>query len=155
MEGQLKGSNLSPTTRTPTTVILYVNPHEVPSSALPTFDLSLTPYTCILLQEIARKPAVFSIFFFRVHQPFCLQSPTRLSYLACVHSWIPLHWVNLWIVSAIDVNNLVLMSVGWDVKWCPVSRITTPLARKRPFRWISMKSRLVRAARKKMITFHY
>ena len=21
------------------------------------------------------------------------------------------------------------MSVGWDVKWCPVSRITTPLAR--------------------------
>ena len=25
------------------------------------------------------------------------------------------------------------MSVGWDVKWCPVSRITTPLARKRPF----------------------
>ena len=39
------------------------------------------------------------------------------------------------------------MSVGWDVKWCPVSRITTPLARKRPFRWISLKSRLVRAAR--------
>ena len=28
------------------------------------------------------------------------------------------------------------MSVGWDVKWCPVSRITTPLARKRPFHWI-------------------
>ena len=42
------------------------------------------------------------------------------------------------------------MSVGWDVKWCPVSRITTPLARKRPFHWVSMKSRLelVRAARK-------
>ena len=39
------------------------------------------------------------------------------------------------------------MSVGWDVKWCPVSRITTPLARKRPFHWISMKSRFVRAAR--------
>ena len=28
-----------------------------------------------------------------------------------------------------------------------MSRITTPLARKRPFLWISMKSRLVRAAR--------
>ena len=41
----------------------------------------------------------------------------------------------------------ILMSVGWDVKWCPVSRIITPLARKRPFRWISMKSRLVRAVR--------
>ena len=31
--------------------------------------------------------------------------------------------------------------------WCPVSRITTPLTRKTPFLWISMKSRLVRAAR--------
>ena len=39
------------------------------------------------------------------------------------------------------------MSVGWDVKWCSVSRITIPLARKRPFHWISMKSKLVRAAR--------
>ncbi|XP_022326531.2 uncharacterized protein LOC111126299 isoform X2 [Crassostrea virginica] len=39
------------------------------------------------------------------------------------------------------------MSVGWDVKWCPVSRITTPLAHKRPFHWISMMSLLVRAAR--------
>ena len=39
------------------------------------------------------------------------------------------------------------MSVGWDVKWCPLSRITTPLARKRPFHWISMESKLVRAAR--------
>ena len=38
------------------------------------------------------------------------------------------------------------MSVGWDVKWCPVSRITTPLARLRPFHWISMKSRFVKAA---------
>ena len=32
------------------------------------------------------------------------------------------------------------MSVEWDVKWCSVSRITIPLARKRPFHWISMKS---------------
>ena len=39
------------------------------------------------------------------------------------------------------------MSVGLDVKWCPVSMITTPCARKRPFHWISLKSRLVRAAR--------
>ena len=39
------------------------------------------------------------------------------------------------------------MSVGWDVEWCPLSRITTLLARKRPFHWISMRSRLVRAAR--------
>ena len=38
------------------------------------------------------------------------------------------------------------MSVGWDFKWCPVSRITTALARKRPFHWISKKSRLVRVA---------
>ena len=34
----------------------------------------------------------------------------------------------------------IFMSVGWNVKWCPVSRITTPLARGRPFRWISMNS---------------
>ena len=39
------------------------------------------------------------------------------------------------------------MSVGLDVKWCLVSMITTPCARKRPFHWISVKSRLVRAAR--------
>ena len=39
------------------------------------------------------------------------------------------------------------MSVGWDVKWCAVSRITSPLSRKRPFHWITMKSRLARAAR--------
>ena len=36
--------------------------------------------------------------------------------------------------------------IRWDVKWCPVSRITTPLALKRPFQRISRKSRLVRAA---------
>ena len=42
---------------------------------------------------------------------------------------------------------IIFMSVTWDVKWCSVSRITTPLSRKRPFHWISMKSRLVRAAR--------
>ena len=29
------------------------------------------------------------------------------------------------------------MSVGWDVKWCPVSRIKSPLARKKQFHWIS------------------
>ena len=39
------------------------------------------------------------------------------------------------------------MSIGFDVKWYPVSRITTPLARIRPFHLISMKSRLVRAVR--------
>ena len=38
------------------------------------------------------------------------------------------------------------MSVGWDVKWCPVSSITTPLARKRQFHWISIKTNYVRAA---------
>ena len=38
-------------------------------------------------------------------------------------------------------------SVGWVVKWCPVSRITTPFARKRPFHWISIKIRLMRAAK--------
>ena len=40
-----------------------------------------------------------------------------------------------------------LMSVGWDVQWFSVSRITTQLARKRLFRWISIKSRLMRAAK--------
>ena len=46
------------------------------------------------------------------------------------------------------------MSVGWDVKWCPVSRITIPLTRS--FHWIMMKSRLMRAAREtsKLITFN-
>ena len=39
---------------------------------------------------------------------------------------------------------VIFMSVGWDVKWCPVSRITTPLARKRPSHWISITSKLVR-----------
>ena len=41
-----------------------------------------------------------------------------------------------------------VISVWWDVKWCPVSRIATPLARKRAFHSILTKSRLVRAARK-------
>ena len=39
------------------------------------------------------------------------------------------------------------VSVGWEVEWGPVSGIKNPLARKSPFHWISMKSRLVRAAR--------
>ena len=40
----------------------------------------------------------------------------------------------------------LIMSVGWDVKWCPVSRITTTLAR---------KSRLVRAARETLMYSKY
>ena len=47
----------------------------------------------------------------------------------------------------------MLMFVGWDVEWCPRSRITTSLTYKRPFFWISMKSRLVRAATETS-TFH-
>ena len=39
------------------------------------------------------------------------------------------------------------MSVGWDVKWCPVLRITTVLAHKGPFHWISMEGWLVKATR--------
>ena len=39
------------------------------------------------------------------------------------------------------------MSVGWDVKWCPLSKITNPFACLRPFHLILMKCRLVRAAR--------
>ena len=39
------------------------------------------------------------------------------------------------------------MSVRWDVKLFTVPRMTTPSARKRPFHWISKKSKLVRAAR--------
>ena len=40
-----------------------------------------------------------------------------------------------------------LVSVVWVVKWCPMSRITTPLARKRPFHGISMKNRISKVAR--------
>ena len=38
-----------------------------------------------------------------------------------------------------------------DVEWCPVSRVTTPIARKRPYLWISKSSRLVR---RKLLKFH-
>ena len=40
-------------------------------------------------------------------------------------------------------NNIsgIIMAVEWDVTWCPVSTITTPLARN------GLKSRLVRAAK--------
>ena len=41
----------------------------------------------------------------------------------------------------------IFMSVRWDVQWCPASKISTPLEHKRPFRWISIKRRLVRAAK--------
>ena len=34
----------------------------------------------------------------------------------------------------------LLIAVRWGVKWCPVSRTTTPFA---PYLWISMRSRLV------------
>ena len=48
------------------------------------------------------------------------------------------------------------MSFGWDVKWCPMSKITILGTQ---FHWISMESRLVRAAREtskisKLITFN-
>ena len=39
------------------------------------------------------------------------------------------------------------MAVRWDVKWFPVSMITTLLARRRPFHWISTKRMLVMAAK--------
>ena len=39
------------------------------------------------------------------------------------------------------------MFVGCDVKWYPVSGTTTFMTLKRPFFWISMKSRLVRVNR--------
>ena len=42
------------------------------------------------------------------------------------------------------------MSVGLDVKRCPVSRITTPLGRKLPFHWIPMKNFAI----SKRITFN-
>ena len=41
-----------------------------------------------------------------------------------------------------------LVWVILNVKWCPVWRITTPLARKRSVLWVKMKRRFVRAARK-------
>ena len=46
-------------------------------------------------------------------------------------------------------SSSLFMSVGWDVKWCPVSMITTPMItyRKGLFSWLSKKSRLMRTAR--------
>ena len=55
------------------------------------------------------------------------------------HIWVILHIYLL-------AYEPCTMSFEWDVKWCPVSRIITPLARKRQFHWISIKNRLVRAA---------
>ena len=37
------------------------------------------------------------------------------------------------------ISDIYVRRIRWDVKWCPVSGITTPLARKRPFYWISMR----------------
>ena len=55
------------------------------------------------------------------------------------HIWVILHMYLL-------AYEPCTMSFEWDVKWCPVSRIITPLARKKPFHWISIKNRLIRAA---------
>ena len=40
----------------------------------------------------------------------------------------------MFIIKSFTEHSNVIMSVGWDFKWCPVSRITTTLARK-GFRW--------------------
>ena len=40
-----------------------------------------------------------------------------------------------------NVYTIRYMSVGWDVNWCPLSSITTPLARKRRFYLISKADR--------------
>ena len=54
----------------------------------------------------------------------------------------------LWLRWANDLYHYIITSFfPLDVKWCPVSRITTPLASKRLFHSISMKSWLVGAAR--------
>lgn len=45
------------------------------------------------------------------------------------------------------------MSVGWDVKWCPVSSITAPFARRSLFLQILKKSKVVKATRETS-TFH-
>ena len=67
--------------------------------------------------------------------------------------FVPMIFAGLWFIQLYLKRFFVFhflnifMSVEWDVKWCRVSRITTPLAHKRPFHWILMKSRLVRADR--------
>ena len=56
-------------------------------------------------------------------------------YFWVIHEYSNNHWSNR--STSINAHNarlIALKYVGWDVKWCPVSRITTPLARKR-FRW--------------------
>ena len=58
----------------------------------------------------------------------------------CILYLIPLTIRNSHVFSSSDVRR------GLDVKWCHVSRITTPWHAKKPFHWISMKRRLVRAA---------
>ena len=42
---------------------------------------------------------------------------------------------------------IIFMSVGWDVKWCPVPRITTPLDTQKTVSLDFDENRLVRAAR--------
>ena len=66
----------------------------------------------------------------------------KLSQINAKLSWKLFVYIHVHVAG--EICHLSIVSVGWDVKWCPVSRITTPLARKRPFHWISMKSRLVR-----------
>ena len=55
---------------------------------------------------------------------------------------ISTHDCIMFIIKSSTEHSYVIMSVGWDVKWCPVSRITTTLAR---------KGRLVRAARETLM----
>ena len=80
---------------------------------------------------------------------------TRCNILFHVPAFNLLHNISYYVPIFNSLRNILLhvlhvptfMSVGWDVKWCHKSRITTPLARKRSFLWIPQKSRLVMAAR--------
>ena len=53
--------------------------------------------------------------------------------------------------SSLSQCYIYFMLVGWDVKWCPVSTITTPLERKKPFHW---KARVGRQGNFKILQNH-
>ena len=73
-------------------------------------------------------------------QKYCQHKNQKLKKMSALKEVQPL-FVHYMVIDNYRIREN--MSVGWDVKWCPVSRITTPLAHKRPFHWISMKNWLV------------
>ena len=95
-------------------------------------------YTVWTFLYIFIKQKLYNSIFHKFDQwqgHFAVSGPISFTFLHIVYKY--------WSSSEFGV---IFMSIGWDIKWCPVSRKANPLARKRPFHWISTKSRLVRAA---------